>query len=492
MVKYVDNPPEALSLMTSARSFGNYDLAGALSDLIDNSLKARARRIQLLCVFDEGSPEVRVTDNGHGMSEADLRNAMRPASQNPLEERAKDDLGRFGWGLKSASFSQCTRLTVISTKDGDTSGACWDLDALRDWRMEVLSRAEIAETVSEMMPKKHGTEVIWQNCDRLSENGTMKEREFNELVAHTKNRLALTYHKYLSGQVRGRKLSITLNGQLIEPYDPFHAHHNATQQFPSETVIFKGRKIKIRPYILPHYSKLKKADHEKLAGDDGFLKNQGFYIYRNHRLIIGGTWFRLVKYGELSQLVRISVEIPNSLDDLWKITVDKSDAQLPAVLRERLRKTVHDLRRKSSRVHRSKGGQVPSGTTVAIWERYARSGEVNYHINRDHPLVATLFELGQKSDRGRVTAALRAIEQGFPVDLFGRDTVNRPDDIHQTEARGERFRDFLDTAIPVVLARENGDYRALRKKLRCTEPFCLNWKPVEEYLEEKGWIDDRA
>ena len=128
------------------------------------------------------------------------------------------------------------------------------------------------------------------------------------------------------------------------------------RHFRPKALAVGGKKIIIRPYVLPHYSKLRATDHDRLAGEEGFLKNQGFYVYRNHRLIIRGTWFRLVKYGELAQLVRISVDIPNSLDELWKITVDKSDAQLPAVLRTRLRQIVDGLRKRSSRVNRSKGG----------------------------------------------------------------------------------------------------------------------------------------
>lgn len=489
MVRYVENPPNARALMTSARSFGNYDLAGALADLIDNSLKARARKVELSCLFKNGAPEVRVADDGHGMSRAELRAAMRPASQNPLEERSPDDLGRFGWGMKSASFSQCTRLTVISTREGQTSGAAWDLDTLDNWRMGVLSKTEIADLASQRVDRKSGTEIIWNNCDRLSENGTMTEAEFNALVAHTKNRLALIFHRYLSGEVRGRKLSMSLNGQPVEAYDPFYSHHNATQALPSETLPVSGKKIIIRPYVLPHYSKLRSTDHDRLAGEEGFLKNQGFYVYRNYRLIIRGTWFRLVKYGELAQLVRISVDIPNSLDDLWKITVDKSDAQLPAVLRTRLAQIVDGLRKRSSKVNRSKGGRVSSGSRIAVWDRYARSGEINYHINREHPLIAALLESGDDDERANVRAALLAIEQGFPVEAFGRDATSRPDDLHQTEAQAGRFREFLETAVPVVLFQVGGNFDQLEKRLRRTEPFCSNWVPVEEYLEKKGWVD---
>lgn len=489
MVSYINNPPDALSLMTSARSFGNYDLASALADLIDNSLKARARNVDILCLYNSGEPEVHVIDDGHGMSKAELHRAMRPASQNPLEERSPDDLGRFGWGMKSASFSQCKKLTVISKRSGQLSGASWDLDGLDQWQMGVLSAGEIAATVSKDLQKKDGTEITWENCDRLSENGSVSEPEFNALVTYTRNRLALIFHKYLSGQVRGRRLSMTLNGQTVDAYDPFYSHHNATQALPKEDLYVSKKKIVIQPYILPHYSKLGLAEHENLGGEEGFLKNQGFYVYRNHRLIISGTWFRLARYGELSQLVRIGVDIPNSLDDLWKITVDKSDAQLPAVLRDRLKQIVDGLRKRSSKVHRSKGGRLSSGGSVAVWQRYARSGEIHYHINREHPLIAALLDGNGEAPKKNVSAALQVIEQGFPVEAFSRDASDRPDDIHQTEGDVRRFRELMEATLPTLLAQENGSFQKLEKVLRNLEPFCSNWKPVEEFLNERGWVD---
>ena len=124
-MEFTRNEPDAVSLMTSARSFGNYDLPGALADLIDNSIKAQARNIWITCLFNVGDPKVTVLDDGYGMTLKELHAAMKPASTNPLAERSPDDLGRFGWGLKSASFSQCKRLTVITNKNGVTSGAEW-------------------------------------------------------------------------------------------------------------------------------------------------------------------------------------------------------------------------------------------------------------------------------------------------------------------------------------------------------------------------------
>lgn len=490
-MRYITNPPDAAALMMSARSFGNYDLARALADLIDNSIKASAHTIGLNCFFNNGEPEIHIIDDGHGMLPDELYAAMRPASQNPLMERSPDDLGRFGWGMKSASFSQCSCLTVLSRKKKEMSGAIWDLNDLDNWKMGILSEKEILASCSPDLLSRDGTEVIWRKCDRLSDDGSIDQDQFNDLIVHARNRLALIFHRYVAGDVRGKRFTITLNGEPIPEYDPFHRKHDATQPLEVETLKISGQaKIVIHPYILPHYSKLKSSELDKLAGDEGLLKNQGFYVYRNKRLIIYGTWFRLVKHGELSQLVRISVDIPNTLDSMWKITVDKSDVQLPFVLRNRLKQIVTGLKGKSAKVFRSKGGRIDDQGTVSIWKRYAKSGEIRYEINRDHPLIATLFQNDSTGKHEKVESALRAIEQSFPVNAFGRDVSSESGDIHQTEADPQRFRDFLAAALPGILADNEGNVKAMIKAIKNAEMFSNNWEMVEDYLLKEGWISD--
>lgn len=488
-MKYETNPPDAASLMMSARSFGNYDLPGALADLIDNSIKAGAGEIALTCRFNEGDPEIRVRDNGHGLSGQELRDAMRPASSNPLAERSPDDLGRFGWGMKSASFSQCSRLTVISRRDGELTGCIWDLADVDAWRMGVLDTDEIAALASPELLAKDGVEVIWANCDRLSENGSVTRAEFNSLVVHAGNRLALIFHRYLSGEVRGRKLTLWLNDRKIEPLDPFYRDHEATQHLEAESLEIGGRTIDIQPFILPHYSKLLPNQYDQLGGEEGFLRNQGFYVYRNHRLIISGTWFRLLRHGELSQLVRVRVDIPNALDHLWKITIDKSDAQLPAALRNRLRQIVEGLRRRSSRVFRSRGGRLDRASTTSVWSRYARGGEVRYSINREHPVIEALLGAGDDEQKQTASAALKVIEQAFPVAAFTQDVAREADAIHQTLSDPVAFKADLNTALPMLLMQAGGNFAALEALLRVTEPWCEAWGATEAVLKEKGWLN---
>lgn len=487
-MRFEENPPDAASLMMSARSFGNYDLPGALADLVDNSIKAGARDVWLTCDFAEGLPEIRIRDDGHGMSAKELRRAMRPASANPLAERSPDDLGRFGWGMKSASFSQCTRLTVLTTRDDQTSGCVWDLEDVDGWRMGVLEDDEIEEIASSELLKADGVEVIWSNCDRLSENGSLTVSEFNALIVHARNRLALIFHRYLAGEVRGRKLTIRLNGQKVDPWDPFYRDHEATQELEPENLEIGGKTIDIQPFILPHYSKLKTSQYDRLGGEEGFLRNQGFYVYRNHRLIISGTWFRLVRHGELSQLVRVRVDIPNALDHIWKITIDKSDAQLPAALRARLRQIVEGLRKRSAKVFRSRGGRLDRSHTTSVWSRYARGGEIHYSINREHPIIEALLEAGNDDQQRAAAAAIKVIEQAFPVQAFGQDAAGGLDAIHQTLSDPETFRADLEAALPVLLMQVNGDLAALAALLKMTEPWCEAWETTAAVLQEKGWL----
>lgn len=487
-MKFEANPPDASSLMTAARSFGNYDLPAALADLIDNSIKAGARLVELSCQFNGGRPQVRILDDGQGMSPEELKVAMRPACGNPLDERSPDDLGRFGWGLKSASFSQCRRLTVLARRDGVLSGCSWDLDNVDGWLMGVLDDGEIRARASDALMGRDGVEVIWDECDRLSESGMLTHVEFNALIVHAHNRLALIFHGFLSGEGR-RRFALHLNGQSIAPWDPFHRDHTATQELEPEMLEVAGHLVSVQPYVLPHYAKLDEAQYERLAGEEGFVRNQGFYVYRNNRLIISGTWFRLLRHGELSQLVRVRIDITNALDHVWKITIDKGDAQLPAALRNRLKQIVEGLRSRSARVYRSRGGRLDRPRNTTVWSRHARNGEVRYSINRDHPLISALLSSGDEEQSAAASAALRVIEQSFPVIAFSADAAAHIDVIHQTNADPDRFRAELLAALPMLLDQVDGDFGELATLLKVTEPWSNAWGAVETVLIEKGWIN---
>ncbi|PMW99842.1 ATP-binding protein [Pseudomonas sp. FW215-R2] len=487
-MRHMNNPPDASALMTSARSFGNYDLSSALADIVDNSIKAKAHSIDIKCIRKGDGPEVRILDDGSGMTTVELHKAMRPASSNPDEARAHDDLGRFGWGMKSASLSQCRHLTVITRQDGVLTGASWNLDDIADWKMGILELDEIEAQVDHRLLERDGTEIIWSRCDRLSEYGQVGGKGFNDLVAHAQKQLSLIFHRYLSGEEGLRKLRIGFNGSALKPIDPFLRNHAATQAQPKETLNLDGQPIEMQSFILPHYSKLSCGEHDQLSGEEGFVRNQGFYVYRQHRLIIHGTWFRLVRHGELSQLVRIAVNIPNSLDAIWKITLDKADAQLPSGLKSRLKDIVVGLKSRSGKVFQSRGGLVREGERkTSVWAKYVRNGEVRYYVNREHPLIAGMLE-DEDRDRGKAfAAALGIIEDCFPIVSIGEDYSSRPEMMSQGVLDKERFLDKLETALPSLLLRTAGDMKALRELLASTEPWASQADLVVKHLKDKRW-----
>jgi len=474
--------------MTSARSFGNYDLSSALADLLDNSIKAKSRNIEIKCIRKDDGPEVRILDDGGGMSLIELHRAMRPASTNPDEKRASDDLGRFGWGMKSASLSQCRLLTVITRRDGVLSGASWDLDNLANWKMGVLEPDDIQALANLELLERDGTEIIWCKCDRLSEFGQVGGKGFNDIVAHAKEQLSLIFHRYLGGEEGLRRLRVCFNGDALKPADPFFRHHEATQPQPKETLTLKGQPVEVQAFILPHYSKITAGEHDRLGAEEGLVRNQGFYVYRQYRLIIYGTWFRLVKHGELSQLVRIAINIPNSLDDIWKITLDKADAQLPSGLKSRLRDIVDELKRKSGKVFQSRGGRirVEAGRT-SVWAKYVRNGEVRYYLNREHPQIAGILDDEDKEKAKAFAAALGIIEDCFPVLSIGEDYSSRPEMMNQSAVDRITFIEKLDAALPSLLLYAGGNMKTLLEILTSTEPWSNHADIVAAHLKHKGW-----
>jgi hypothetical protein len=160
------------------------------------------------------------------------------------------------------------------------------------------------------------------------------------------------------------------------------------------------------------------------------------------------------------------------------------DAQLPAVLRNRLKQIVDGLRGKSARVYRSRGGRLDDIRSVSVWSRHARNSEINYSINREHPVVSLLLEADPD---GEIRALLKLIEQNFPVTAFSNDISLKPDSLSQTTTNRAEMKRLLDRTIPVLLAHNDGNLSSTLDSLKSMEPFSKNWPMVEEYISDKGW-----
>ncbi|MGF1817104.1 ATP-binding protein, partial [Vibrio splendidus] len=371
-MQYKTLEPSPSSLMESLRDIG-YSMETALADVIDNSITAEASRIDIRFSWNSAKPWLAIQDNGHGMTEAELLYAMRLGSDNPLNERSENDLGRFGLGLKTASFSQCRQLTVITKKNNTLSVMEWDLDLITDnpttgWKIKILGRedlnelTEITELLEGLENDNSGTVVVWRKIDRLDtfDSQAIRERKLNNLVDNSRNHIELTFHRFLNAGAGNKSIKMYINGDQLTGVDPFNTSHLATLELPKQPIYVDSKEITVQPYILPHYSKVSAQDYERFAGEGGYLHNQGFYVYRNKRLIIKSTWFRLMPKEELTKLIRVRVDIPNSLDHIWKIDVKKSNANPPESVRKGLKQIISEVEYSGRRVFKQKGRRLKS------------------------------------------------------------------------------------------------------------------------------------
>lgn len=429
VLKPVIMPPDAPTLMWSTRAIG-YTTPAAVADLIDNSISANASMISIQFMSGENS-YVSILDNGNGMSSNDLRLAMKYGSGNPWQERSASDLGRFGLGLKTASLSQCRCLTVVSKRNSIMSAYCWDLDhviASQNWELLELDENEIKNLpqIDKLFSLREGTVVIWDKLDKIFAGDEDKEKGLLEKIKEVEEHLALTFHRYLQGEPGINKLTITSNGVPIRPLDPFFI--NKSDEMPAEQINVpynnsKGEivsdKVIVTPYILPFSDSLSQDELTTLGGKEGLLKNQGFYIYRNKRLIVAADWFRLTRKTDLTKLCRVKVDIPNSLDDIWTIDVKKSMAIPPEVVLKNLRRIVSPIIKAGKRKYKFRATKELSSEKLHIWvPKETRDGMV-YNINPDYPILKDI--MGELHNKRKMHTFLRLLEQNLPVNAIHTD-----------------------------------------------------------------------
>ncbi|MGD9596830.1 MAG: ATP-binding protein [Steroidobacteraceae bacterium] len=473
-------PPKAASLAESLRAFG-YDLPTALADLVDNSITAGAKRVWIDFHWNGSDSAIAVTDDGRGMSVEQLVAAMRLGSQNPREKREPHDLGRFGLGLKTASFSQCRRVTV-RTRAGasELSTRCWDLDHLAkvdDWQLLHSADAAAERHLDRLDKLPRGTAVLWQRLDRLTDRSNAdSEKDQQVFLQHAekaRRHLGMVFHRLMSGR---NAVEIRLNDRLIAPWDPFLEDEPATQILAATKLSLRGAVVKVHPFVLPHQSKISKAIHEAAAGIRGWNAHQGFYIYRNLRLLVAGDWlgFGWAKE-EHYKLARIRVDTPNSLDHDWAIDVTKSRALPPPPLRDELRRIAERTRSDAKRVYSHRGAKLTQKADqdrILLWEPMARHDKTFYRINREHPLLKRV--VATSNDRAALQALLRLIEETIPFPHITISGSERPDTLPGPfdHAAEKQIREVMEQAFLSLVESGYGP-REAANRLRTIWPFEL-------------------
>lgn len=484
-MKEINLPPYAPTLIESTRAIG-YSLETAIADIVDNSIAALATAIKIYYTAYE-NPSIVILDNGNGMTSEELTRAMQYGSKSPAEVRGAYDLGRFGLGLKTASLSQCRSLTVVSKKNNSINARRWDVDYVE--KSQNWSLLELEDDEYEFMPYyaklqelTSGTMVIWENLDRLRQGETNFEASFSRKFAEVRKHLELVFHRYLTGENDLQKISVFMNDARLTPADPFLIS-KSTQFLSDETLIIRDSKIIVRPYILPHISKMTNPEKEALGGKEGLRRLQGFYIYRNKRLLIWGTWFKLIKQEDLYKLARIQVDIPNNLDDLWTLDIKKSTAEPPAVVKDNLCTMISKIAEGSKRTWEYRGRKETNDKIEHIWNRIkSRDDGVIYEINRNHPLLKQL-KTEDSQYAQKLEFYISQIEGNIPWNQINLDICH--DEI-KMDSSSTINKDTLKTELRELLKSfplRNKKIDFL-KNMEYIEPFSHNLEIIESYIKE--------
>lgn len=477
-----DATPHAAALIEGLRDIG-YSLETAISDIIDNSITAGARRIQIITETFAEEPHIAVVDDGDGMSEEELIAAMRPGSRNPLATRDEPDLGRFGLGLKSASFSQCRRLTVVSRKGGRTSTAVWDLDDVaerNEWAVQLPDDASAVPEVDKL--GESGTLVLWQKLDRLTggftHNAAKRAEVINQRIAETERHLRLVFHRFMEDS---KPLRILLNGRLLRPLDPFAQKNPATISDPEEKLTLIRGEVEIQSFTLPHHKQMSKTDWEDIAGPEGHLKSQGFYLYRGRRLILHGTWFGLCRQSELTKLSRVRIDIPNSMDADWKIDVKKSSAQLPPIVRDRLRKVIERIQDGSKRTYRKRGQKLVDHERLPMWHRIQADGQIRYRPNTDHPAFADFAESLPPDLRRGFFNCIALVGASLPVETLHADMAGTAEQIVPDRVDEDTLVQAVQSTLTVLMGARK-DIREIMALMKDVDPFRSAWEDTQRII----------
>jgi len=423
MANLVERQFPAKALLTGLRAIG-YSFSTAVADIMDNSISALATEIHIYSDPLADEPYFCFLDNGYGMSRNELDNAMLPGSDRDAKEDSEIELGRFGLGLKSASLSQCRNFTVASKKFGKINAMSFNLDVIEQANKLLLiqlsqEEIDVLPHIQELKKYESGTLVIWTNFDKIEDSAKNFEDSFRSVVAESKKHVEFVFHRFYN------QIAIYYNEKRIERRDPFLLESVGRQQTGRTTNInIDGSIITVIPYTLPFANTLSSDEKALLGNPKSIYDDQGFYLYRNKRLISWGGWMRMGIRSELNKLARIQIDIPSSLDAVWTLDVKKSSAKIPDKIKERIKMAIEDSVSRSKRTTRFPGVKEQS-VECKVWDRInEHEGRVRYQINRNLPAIAALNEALGENERHLLEIVLSQIECYLPKYSISNDNMD--------------------------------------------------------------------
>ncbi len=410
-----------------------YSFNDAIADLIDNCIAGNATNINIYIDINSNEPYLYILDNGDGMSLTKMKEAAVIGFEDISKERNSKDLGRFSTGLKSAAKSFCENMFICSRQFRQIANTIQldfeHIKTSKKWEAFVVSNPIISSLLGEQ-----GT-VIY--CNHLTIFRDISRSDIYNIVEELEISLSHIYGKYIIGHEL--TMSIQLAGSLpiiIRGWNPFDLPNNkSTKKIYEISYEYKNHMINIKAYVLPVFSNLDEEDQRYINGR-GLIDQQGFYIYRNNRLIYEGGWLDLqgLSLDEKSKYARIEVNIPSDLDEDFKINFSKNALVVPVEL-QKLFKDIAKKVRSASRAsanylkHPELRPHLKSDDTK-VWKTAHSSIGTVLSVNTEHPLIVKLCQNMTNTEKTKLfqllskTIPIRTIqEQELSVDSYSAKEI---------------------------------------------------------------------
>jgi hypothetical protein len=350
-----DVAPSAARLTGSLRDIG-YDFHTAVADLVDNSIAAGATRINVQTEFLPSDSYVLIHDDGVGMTQRQAIEALRFGTRRAY---GHNELGRFGLGLKTGSFSQCRRLSVVTRsapRRADVRVLTLDLNHVSrfdEWAVIANESTQAIERARSKLAEGPGTVVVWEDLDRVlperyAESGWGRRR-LATLATKTAEHLAMVFHRFIQGTVPGRaEVVISVNGEKVRAWDPFapdELNRKVLQEQIFEVETPAGAyDVRFQGVVLPARDMFSSLDEfERMSGPQKWNRQQGLYVYRANRIVQHGGWSGVRGIDEHTKLARASIDFDTDLDEAFQINVAKMRVALPPSLKQMLERPIHEL-----------------------------------------------------------------------------------------------------------------------------------------------------
>ncbi|RAJ83612.1 histidine kinase/DNA gyrase B/HSP90-like ATPase [Chitinophaga dinghuensis] len=408
----VDATPNPEFLIKSIAEQG-YTLETALADLIDNAVSKGADKIEILIDTNKEPFVLYLADNGIGMTDDVLRKSMHFPSTSSEYVRAPDDLGRFGLGMKTASFSQTRQLTVLSrsriSSDAPFSSYSWNVDLFaknQGWKIHKNQQKIINEKLDQYLLLSKGflnnfdnyapsTIIIWDGLYKF-ENYLEKDRKpalQKEITEITSEYLSLVFHRFLERSEK--KIKIRINNHLLIPFNPFPEVQTNLRKLERMEKIFKTDTISVEGFILPSSSIQESKDGNPIwtPANKSLMDMEGIYVYRGDRLIIYGGWLGVIKKAPRMQLARLKVDIGNSVDKYFQLNVAKSLITIPYELQFPFVRYISNLKKNAENEYSNRGTKSSSklntfGEVFLVKTQTSKS--IRYEVNENFHLLTVL------------------------------------------------------------------------------------------------------